>query len=119
MRRSRWPYAKSLWGVDTDAFLSIVKVGRVFRLIKLAKYSNGFKLVARTMEASLEGLSMLMVLSLSLSLCVYVCVYACVCVCMCVRTYVCMYVCMYTHTHTHTQTRTHTRTHTHAHAHRS
>ena len=115
MRRSRWPYAKSLWGVDTDAFLSIVKVGRVFRLIKLAKYSNGFKLVARTMEASLEGLSMLMVLSLSVCVCVYVCVYACVCVCVCVyvRTFVCMCVCTHTHTHTHA------RTHAHTHAHRS
>ena len=45
-----------------NAFLNIVKIGRVFRLVKLAKYSKGMQLVAYTMEKSKEGLGMLMVM---------------------------------------------------------
>ena len=49
-------------GEANNSFLTILRVGRTFRLVKLGKYSKGMTLLAHVMSASLQGLGMLLVL---------------------------------------------------------
>ena len=55
--------AQSTGNSGGNPFLNIIKIGRTFRLVKLAKYSKGMQLIGRTMQESMHGLGMLMVLS--------------------------------------------------------
>mmetsp|Transcript_6647 Transcript_6647/g.15251 ORF Transcript_6647/g.15251 Transcript_6647/m.15251 type:complete len:571 (-) Transcript_6647:82-1794(-) len=52
-------YLKLVAGSRKSAAIQVIKIGRVFRLLRIIKYSSGSELLARTIVTSLEPLGML------------------------------------------------------------